>query len=152
MDSWSDFDNVPADVTLDLYVSTTTDNPSGSPTWGAWAKFTVADYSARAFKFKVIASSTDADHQINVTALSVEIDMPDQVKGDSGIPSGVGIKSVVYPSAFFATPSVGITATDMLSGDYYSIADESSTGFDITFYNSADTIITKNFNWLARGY
>ncbi len=101
MDTWADFENAPGDVTLDLFVATTLDDPSGSPTWGSWAKFTVADYSARAYKFKVEASSTDPDHQINISELSVQVDMPDRVQGDNGLTTlDTGALSVTYDQPF----------------------------------------------------
>ena len=113
MDTWADFDNLPSDVNVDLYVATTTDNPAGSPTWTSWAKFTVADANARAFKFKLIATSGDPTHQLQVTALSVKIEMPDRVQGAQGVATGVGVASVTYPTAFKTLPSVGVTFIDL---------------------------------------
>jgi len=154
MDTWSDFDNIPSDVNLNLYVATTTDDPSGTPTWTAWAKFTVADYSARAYKFKIIATSTDVLHQINVTELSVSVDIPDRVQGDNAIQSGVGTKSITYPSSFYAIPSVGITGCDLDQNDRMVLSNETKTGFDVTFYQGNGTGSPQDikFNWLSRGY
>ena len=152
MDTWSDFDNIPSDVNLNLYVATTTDDPSGTPTWTAWAKFTVADYSARAYKFKIIATSTDVLHQINVTELSVQVDMPDRVQGVSGLTSLTsGLLSVTYPSPFFAKPSLGITFTDLDSNDIPEITNETATGFDVGTKHGS-SYQAHNFNYLARGY
>ena len=154
MDTWSDFDNIPSDVNLDLYVATTTDDPSGTPTWTAWAKFTVADYSARAYKFKIECTSTDVLHQINVTELSVSVDIPDRVQGDNAIQSGVGTKSITYPSSFYAIPSVGITGCDLDQNDRMVLSNETKTGFDVTFYQGSGTGSPQDikFNWLSRGY
>ena len=154
MDTWSDFDNIPSDVNLNLYVATTTDDPSGTPTWTAWAKFTVADYSARAYKFKIECTSTDVLHQINVTELSVSVDIPDRVQGDNAIQSGVGTKSITYPSSFYAIPSVGITGCDLDQNDRMVLSNETKTGFDVTFYQGNGTGSPQDikFNWLSRGY
>ena len=152
MDTWSDFDNIPSDVNLNLYVATTTDDPTGTPTWTAWAKFTVADYSARAYKFKIIATSTDVLHQINVTELSVQVDIPDRVQGVSGLTSLTsGLLSVTYPSPFFAKPSLGITFTDLHSNDIPEITNETATGFDVGTKHGS-SYQAHNFNYLARGY
>ena len=151
MDTWSDFDNIPSDVNMDLYVATTTDDPAGSPTWTAWAKFTVADYSARAYKFKIIATSTDVLHQINITELSVSIDMPDRVQGENGIQTGTSKLSINYPSAFKAVPSLGITITDAGSNDLLEITNETTTGFDVGVKHGSSYTDHK-INWLARGY
>jgi len=153
MDAWGDFDNPPADLNLDLYVSTTNDAVAGSPTWSAWTKFRTGDFNCRGYKFKLDANSTDPDHQFELSALSIQIDMPDRVQGVKDITSGASTKSITYPDAFYDTnPSVGITANDMASGDYFTLANKSATGFDVTFYNSSDVAISKSFNWQAKGY
>jgi len=154
MDTWTDFDNVPSDVNMDLYIATTNDDPSGTPTWTSWAKFTVADYRARAYKFKVEATSSDADHQINITSLSVTIDMPDLVQGDNALQSGTTTKSITYTQPYYAIPSVGITGCDMDQNDRIVLSNETATGFDINFYQGNGTGSPQDvkFNWLARGY
>ena len=152
VDSYDDWDNPPAGLNLDLYVAQTNDQVSGSPTWSDWAKFKVGDFTARGFKFKLTAVSTDADHQFNLTALSITVDMPDQVKGEKDITSGAGTKSVTYPSSFYALPSVGVTANNMGSGDYFTIANKTVSGFDISFFNSSAAAVDRNFNYQARGY
>lgn len=152
VDSYTDWDNPPADLNLDLYVATTNDQVSGSPTWSEWTKFKTGDFTCRGYKFKLTASSTDADHQFNVTALSIAIDMPDRVHGARNITSGAGTKSVTYPSNFYAIPSLGITAQSMGTGDYFEITNEATTGFDVTFKNSGGSAISKIFNYQSKGY
>jgi hypothetical protein len=152
MDTWTDFDNAPSDVTLNLYVATTNDDPSGTPTWSSWAKFTVADYSARAYKFKVEASSTNADHQINITELSVAVDMPDTVQGANALTSlSTGLLSVTYATPFKAIPALGVTFTDLDSNDILDIQNETTTGFDVGVKHGSN-YEAHNFNYLARGY
>ena len=152
MDTWTDFENAPSDVTLNLYVATTNDDPSGTPTWSSWAKFTVADYSARAYKFKVEASSTNADHQINITELSVAVDMPDTVQGANALTSlSTGLLSVTYATPFKAIPALGVTFTDLDSNDILDIQNETTTGFDVGVKHGSN-YEAHNFNYLARGY
>ena len=152
VDDYTDWDNPPADLNVDLYVATTNDQVSGSPTWGEWAKFKTGDFTCRGYKFKLTAASTDADHQFNVTALSIAIDMPDRMHGVRNITSGAGTKSVTYPSNFYAIPSLGITAQSMGTGDYFEITNEATTGFDVTFKNSGGSAISKVFNYQSKGY
>ena len=52
-----------ADTTITTLVSTTQDDPAGSPTWTSYTPIKVADISARAFRFQVILSST----AVNIT-------------------------------------------------------------------------------------
>jgi hypothetical protein len=152
VDSYQDWDNQPADLNIDLYVSTTNDQVSGSPTWSAWAKFKTGDFTCRGYRFKLIASSNDSDHQFNVTALSISIDMPDRVQGVRNITSGASTKSVTYPSTFYVIPSLGISANNLASGDYFEVANEAITGFDVTFRNSSGSAISRTFNYQSKGY
>ena len=46
------------DTDLISFVSTTQDDPAGTPTWSAYSPVKVADISARAFRFKVLISSS----------------------------------------------------------------------------------------------
>ena len=96
VDDYTDWDNPPADLNINLYVATTNDQVSGSPTWSGWTKFKTGDFTCRGYKFKLSAESSAADHQFNVTALSITIDMPDRVQGVRNITSGAGTKSVTY--------------------------------------------------------
>ena len=47
-----------ADTDVVAFVSTTDDDPSGTPTWSAYKRFRASDLSARAFRFKVELQST----------------------------------------------------------------------------------------------
>ena len=151
MDTWADFDNIPSDVNLDLYVATTTDDPSGTPTWTDWAKFTVADTSSRAYKFKLMATSTDVLHQIHISELSVTVDMPERTERQGSLQSGTSKLSVTYPSPFYALPSLGVTVVDSESSDVLEVTNESTTGFDIGIKQGA-SYIDRKFNYQARGY
>ena len=152
IDSYMDFDNAPSEVNVDLFIATTQDEVSGTPTWTDFFKFKTGDFTARGFKFKLVASSDDSDSQFNVSALSINIDMPDRVQGATDVVSGAGTKSVVFGESFFATPSIGITANDLGSGDYFTITNKSATGFDVLFLNSSAVAVSRTFNYQARGH
>lgn len=47
-----------ADTDVQTYISTTDDDPSGSPVWSAYRLFQAGDFSGRAFRYRVILSST----------------------------------------------------------------------------------------------
>ena len=78
--------------------------------------------------------------------------MPDRVQADRNITSGAGTKSVTYDAAFYALPSLGITANDLGSGDYFTLSNEAVTGFDVVFKNSGGSDISKTFNYQSKGY
>jgi hypothetical protein len=76
-DGGDDFDGEAVngcDVTL--YYSATNDNPAGSPVWGPWTPFFVADVTCRAIRFRLDFLSDNAAHNINVSTLRVDVKNP----------------------------------------------------------------------------
>jgi hypothetical protein len=140
------------DVGMDLFVRTTNDDPAGTPVWSAWQPFFVGDWTARAFEFKADLYSEDPTHNILVRDLAVTVDMPDRIESDEDIISGASPYTVTYALPFMVPPSVGITAQNMATGDYYIITDKDEAGFTITFYNAAGTIVSRTFDYQAKGY
>ena len=58
-DDWSDENQPYGDYNVAVYVAATNDDPSGTPTWGAW-QIATGEITARAVKFKIeFESSTD---------------------------------------------------------------------------------------------
>jgi len=154
VDDWQDIDgDYLDDVNAELFLRTTLDDPSSpSAVWSEWKRFLTADYSARGIQFKLKATSAGKSHNIIIKGLSVTIDMPDRVIDLKDVVSGAGVYSVTYPQAFKNIPSVGITANNMASGDYFVISNKTDEGFDIVFKNSAGTNISRTFDALIRGY
>ena len=153
IDTWANFDGEPSDaVTAQLQIRTTEDDPASSPTWTGWAQLVVGDYHARAFEFRLIFNSSDSSRNIDISTLSVTIDMPDRNERAQSVAIPSGGSSIVYTNAFKDSPMVGITAQNMATGDYWTLSSQSSTGFTINFYNSADVGIARNVNWIATGY
>lgn len=159
IDSWPDVDSRPDwdgglidNVNAFLLVRTTNDNPSGSPVWSDWQPFFTGQYSARAFQFKLALISGASTRNVVVTALSVTVDMPDRVESANGITSGAGAYAVTFSNAFNATPSIAINPRNLGTGEYYTVTSQTRTGFSVTFYNSGGTAISRNFDWMAKGY
>jgi len=59
---------------------------------------------------------------------------------------------VTFPKAFYAVPSVGITAQDMDSGDYFVVSNVTRTGFDVSFKDSGATLVSRTFDYQAVGH
>ncbi len=58
-DDWSDEDQPYGDAIVNIYVAATDDDPTGSPTWGAW-QGAAGEVTGRAFKFKAeLSNETD---------------------------------------------------------------------------------------------
>jgi hypothetical protein len=142
------------DVNAKIFLKTTDDDPLDvDAVWSDWKPFFVGEYKARGIKFQVRATSESREHNIVIKELSMVIDMPDRVVvPDSILTSGAGSYDVTYNGAFVEVPSVGITANDLNSGDYYRIINNTRTGFTITFYNSAGTPVSRSFSYMSKGY
>lgn len=153
IDTWEDVDGGRInDTAVALYVRTTPDNPAGSPTWSAWQRFAMGDYEARAFQWKVDLTSESATHNVVVTGLTVSVDMPDRREYDRDIVSGAGPKSIVFDKPYRIVPSIGITAQNMVQGDFFTVTAKSEAGFTVNFFNSASAPISRKFDWDAVGY
>ena len=63
-----------ADTNVITLVSTTQDDPSGTPTWTTYTPIKVADISARAFRFKITLTSTSDNITPSVSALTAYVE------------------------------------------------------------------------------
>lgn len=161
VDAWADWDAIVyfdrpssvSDATLQIYISTTNDDPAASPTWSAWRVFYVGDYTARAFRFKVrLTRGNDVNNQVALTTLGVTVDVPDRVESANNIVVPAGGLTVTYTNAFFAVPAVAVTAENMATGDYATITSKTASGFTIQFRNSAGTGVSRTMDWIAKGF
>jgi predicted phage tail protein len=146
-----DFD----DTNVELWVSTTDNDPNSSPAiWSAYRKFFVGDYKARGFRFKAVLTSTDETASPLLKTLTISVDMPDRVIGGDDIVSGTGAGgySVVFTPSFRVSPSIGIMGQNLQQGDFYEIPTKSASGFTIRFKNSSGTVVSRTFDYVAKGY
>lgn len=73
MDAWSDFDgSIINDCNAVVQYATTNDDPAGTPSWGAWTPFFVADVTCRAVKYQLQMSSGNPTHNLSVSTLRVD--------------------------------------------------------------------------------
>ena len=140
------------DVNVDVYVSTTLNNPASSPTWSAYQKFFAGEYAARALRFKAVLTSLTTSATPAIDSLSIDCDMPDRVAYGRNVSTFGAGYNVAFSPAFKDTPAITIAAQNMGTGDYFTITGKSRTGFLIEFFNSSATLVDRNFDWVARGY
>jgi len=120
-------------------------------TFGDWIIMETGRYTGRVFQFKVDLSSTTVDQTPLIDELGYTL-LFDARTESLTLSSGAAAKNVTYANAFYETPKLTITASDMGSGDYYTITNEARTGFTITFYNSSNAAINRGFSYTANGY
>jgi len=136
-----------------LYLRTTLDDPAINPTWSSWREFIVADYTARAFEFKLEFGTTNPEHNLSITELEVSVDVPDRLESQQNVTySGNVSKTVTFNRRFVVPPAISITMEGAVTGDYYQITGRTPSQFTVTFYNAASAVINRQFDWIARGY
>ena len=166
IDARVDFDgSVATKVNAEMLVAVTQDNPSsGSPTYTAFQTFANGTYKGRGFKFKVNLTSDDPDQDIKVSQLGYTASFQRRTEqSTTTIASGAGAKVVTFTDSFFTgtssiggvnsnLPSIGITAQNMASGDFFELSNISGTGFTVHFKNSSNASIDRNFTYQAVGF
>ena len=48
--------------------------------------------------------------------------------------------------------AVGVTGQSMATGDYFTVTNKTVSGFDVSFFNSSNTGISKTFDFIAKGF
>ena len=156
------FDGAPAEkCNGSLLVRTSTD---GS-TYGSYNRFQSGTFRARFFDFKADLSTEDSNENILVQELGVNTFLQARTEQSTTlISSGAGAKDITFAAPFFTgtsaiggstsayPPSIGITAQNMVSGDFFEITNITGTGFRVTFKNSSNNAVNRNFSYSAVGY
>lgn len=165
IDTWVDFEGAVADqVNSKVCVRTTDDNPTGSPAWSDYQEFGNGTFTARAFQFKLDAAAFTLSQAFACYELGYKASFQRRIESSVvAEASGAGTKSVAFANPYWTgtaalggansiLPSIGITAQNLQSGDYFNVTNVSSNGFDVTFRNSSGTAVDRLFAWSAVGY
>ena len=155
-DAIADFDGTtPTTCDVKMYVRTTEDDPSGSPTWTSWRHFNNAEIKCRAFELKAEFETNDDTAQISVDQLRVKALMPYRTLSGTVTTSTSADVSVSFGTGngFYVDPSVGIIFNALNSGEFYKIENLAATGFDVSVYASNGTTrLPRTVRWNAVGH
>lgn len=142
----------PADWSLSLEVRTTQDDPAGSAVWTDWAPVIQGEYLARGLDFRLTAHTNKNSIQIDITEMTITVDMQDRFVTGEDITSSVSGTTISYDPPFKVEPRVFITAQDMETGDYWRITSKTNESAVVTFYDSSDAAVVRTFDFIAAGY
>jgi predicted phage tail protein len=126
-----------------------------------WVPLRNGHFQGRLFQFKCELIADHIDQTPLLDELGFTAKMPLRTETSSVIASGTasGGKAVTFTNAFFqdgafynTPPSIGITAFNLASGDYYEVTSITRTGFTVKFKNSSNAVIDRNFQYQAVGY
>ena len=132
------------------YVRTTNDNPAGTPTWGPWNEFVNAVVRARAIQVRVIGATESNLVGLAISDLGATAELQQRV--ESGNRTGANTYTVTFAQAFYQTPNIVVSPSNMATGDYYTVTATSRTDFTVNFYNSANAGVTRSCDYTATGY
>ena len=146
----SNFDgDVAANCNAHIEIATSDDNV----TYTAFRTFVIGEYTARFFKFRVVLISRDNASTPVVSQVTVTVDMQDRIFSDNDITSGAGTKSITFTNPFKTVNyALGITAENMATGDFFEISNKTINGFDVIFKNSSGTAVSREFDFIAKGF
>ena len=149
-DASSNFDgDTPANCNAHLEIATSDDNT----TFTDFRGFVIGEYEARYYKFRVVLISRDNASTPVVSQVSVTLDMQDRIFSGNDIVSGTSTKSIAFDKPFKTTNyAVGVTAQGMATGDYFTVSNKAITGFDVAFFNSSNSGVSKTFDFIAKGF
>jgi hypothetical protein len=154
IDEWPeiDYETKLAVVNAELYVRTTNDDPAGTPVYGDWNQFANAIVRGRGFQFKTIATSSNPSVSILITELGAEMELQLRTEQSAVLTSSASAYAVTFTNAFYQAPNIGITASNMATGDFFLITAVTRLGFTVEFKNSAGTAVSRQFSYTAVGY
>ena len=146
----SNFDgDTPANCNAHIEIATSDDNS----TFTDFRTFVIGEYTARYFKFRVVLISRDGASTPVVSEVTVTIDMQDRIFSGNDIVSGTGTKSITFTNPFKSgNYAVGITGQGMATGDYFTVTNKTINGFDVAFFNSSNSGVSKTFDFIAKGF
>ena len=149
-DASSNFDgDTPANCNAHIEIATSDDNS----TYTDFRTFVIGEYTARFFKFRVVLISRDNASTPVVSEVTVTIDMVDRIFSGNDIVSGTGTKSITFTNPFKSgNYAVGITGQGMATGDYFTVSNKTINGFDVAFFNSSNSGVSKTFDFIAKGF
>tara|TARA_R100001463_G_scaffold55856_1_gene107657 strand:- start:1831 stop:4752 length:2922 start_codon:yes stop_codon:yes gene_type:complete len=144
--SYTEFD----DINVQIKIATSNDNSS----YTAYRNYVLGDYKARYIKLRAVLTTTGLTSAPAISTLSATVDMPDRTFGDGSISSGTasGGKVITYSPAFKEVQALGISASNLETGDFYEITNKTATGFTIKFKNSSNAVVDRTFDYVAKGY
>lgn len=123
--------------------------------WGPWTSFTMGDFTARIFQFRLKLKSNLPSVTPRVYDGIIRADMSDRIESSQNLtssPSGTTINHIPAFAGPGVSPSIGISQDNAEQGDYYKITGKTLEGFVITFYDKDSIAVSRQFDYMVKGY
>ena len=142
--------NDPTNATAQLQIATSTTSLDNATEFQPMNTSTT--FKGKFFKFRLRLANTNNKTRAFVSGISIDIKMQKRTETGEDQASGTSTKTITFTNPFFAIPSIGISAQNMATGDFFSISNKSISSFDIVFKNSSGTNINRTFDFVAIGH
>ncbi len=120
--------------------------------FGSWQAFSIGDYSARAFRFRLVITSTVQTSYVQVSALHFKLYLPYRSQLMPGVALAASpATTIAFTPVFVAEPLVRATIRNAQSGDTAQITGISTTQFTIQVLNGG-TGVARTVDIEALGY
>lgn len=120
------------------------------PTWGDWNEYVNAIVRGRGIQLKVRGSTLTSQVGLVISELGAVAELQQRV--ESGGDSGSDTYTVTFVDAFYQTPEIIISPSNMATGDYYTVSSTSRSGFTVEFKDSSNSAVNRSFAYSATGY
>ena len=173
IDTWSDFGGSESDaINGKLYMRSTEDDPSSSPTYTDWREFISGTFVARAFQFKAELTTTDPGQNILIDELGYEATFQRRQENSNGVifsttnglsTGTAGTCPITFDKPFFVgtaslgganayLPSIGITVQNLGALERVNVSNVTATGFEVDVLHQNGHNVTREFTYTAVGY
>ena len=140
------------DTNVLLYVRSTPDDPAGAPTWGEWRICTNNMLRDRGFQFKAAAFSEQISQNTIINQVGAITELQQRIERSAELTSGASTYTATFANAFYDLPAVNIAPLNMATGDYFTLSSVTSTGFQVGFFNSGGTPVSRQFTHTSVGH
>ena len=140
---------------------------SGSGQLSNYQQLTTVSYDNGWYRFGYTVDVNNTDHDFyiwiepdiggqsnlgSVYIWGVQLQQTNIMPDYESYSNSTGTKTITYPNAFKESQGIGISSSNLATGDFYAITNESATGFTIQFKNSAGNGVGRRFDYVTKGY
>lgn len=121
----------------------------------SWKKFTIGDFTARIFQFKLKLISNYPSVSPRVFDAKIKADMPDRTVSYENQVIPVGGRVYTYSPYFKGpspSPAISVGIDDSQQGDYYVITDKTTLGFKVEIFDKDDVSVSRTADFAIKGY
>jgi len=116
----------------------------GAVVWSSWSRLYVGEITSRLIEFRIVLERLS--DRLNITPVvtsgkvSAAIPYTQRTFHDEIV---TGTRRFNYTPQFYDLPAITINAQDLRQGDYFTLTNKTTTGFDLSFFDSTDTPVTR---------